>query len=52
VGAHRRDLLGLETPKGGRVPEIETLRHRPSEHGVRPETRELGVIDCFSLRAH
>lgn len=34
------------------VPEIEMLGHRLDEDGVWLETREIGVIDCFPLRAH
>ena len=32
--------------------EIETLGHRLCKHKVWMETRETGVMDCFSLRAH
>jgi len=38
--------------KRGCMPEIEMLCHRPSEQGVWTESRETGVIDCFSLRVH
>ena len=38
--------------KWGHVPETEILDHRLGEHGVCLETREIGVIDCFSLRVH
>ena len=43
---------GFGDSKWGGMPEIERLGHRPGEHGEQPETREAGVIDCFSLRAH
>ena len=34
------------------VPEIETLGDKPGELGAHLEIREMGVIDCFSLRTH
>ena len=52
TGAHCRNLPGLEIPKGCHMPAIEMLGHRPGELGVGMETRKIGVIDCFPLRAH
>ena len=52
---HRSALqgsAGFGDSTWGHVPEIETLSHRPGEHGVRPDTGEMGVINCFSLGAH
>ena len=49
TGACCRDLLGLQTPDEA-LHQIQTLGHRLGEHGVQPKTREMRMIDCFSLR--
>lgn len=49
-GAARSTLqesTGFGDSKWDRVPETEMLGHRPNEHGTWPETREMGVADCF-----
>ena len=51
-GRALRGSAGFGDSTGGPVPEIDTRGHRPGEHGVRPETGETGVTDCFSLGAH
>ena len=50
--ASRQESAGFRDSKQGHVPEIEMLSHRVGEHGVWTETRETGVINCFSLRGH
>ena len=50
-GVHCRSLQGLETPVASRL-EIQMLSHRLGEHRERAETREIGMIDGFSLRKH
>lgn len=47
-----QESAGFGDSERGCAPEIETLGHRPGELRVRPETREMGGIDCFSLRVH
>ena len=47
-----QETAGFGDSKRGHVTEIETLGPRLGEHGVWLGTRERGVINCFSLRAH
>ena len=35
------ETAGFGDSKQGLLPEIETLSHRPGEHRVQPETREI-----------
>jgi len=51
-GSALHGSAGFGDSTRGRVPEIETLGQSPGEHGVRPETWETGMIDCFPLGAH
>ena len=51
-GCAPQEPAGFGDSKRGRVPDPEMLSHRLGEHGVRMETRETGVTDCFSLKAH
>jgi len=51
-GSTPQGSAGFGDSTRGQVPEIETLGHRPGEHGERPETGETAVLDCFSLGAH
>ena len=45
-----QESTGFGDSKQGHMPETETLGHRLGEHRVQRETKETGVIDCFSLR--
>ena len=44
--------MGFRDSRQSCVPETEMLGHRLGEFGARPEAREIGVIERFSLRAH
>ena len=47
-----QESAGFGDLKRGRVPEREMLGHRLGEHGVQTETRQTGVTDSLSWRAH
>lgn len=49
-GCEPQKSAGFEDLEWGHVPEIQMLSQSLVEHGVWPDTKEMGMIDCFSLR--
>lgn len=43
---------GFGDLKQSHMPETEMLSHRLGKHGLQTETRDTGMVDCFSPRAH